>query len=68
MHLQKVQEILNTKRLLVEYTEENSCDNMDFMFRGLKFHAWEYEDHVWDAETMCLRLEEVRMRREIMKR
>ena len=22
-----------------------------FMFRGLKFHVWEYEDNGWGAET-----------------
>ena len=23
----------------------------DCLFRGLKFHVWEYEDRVWGAET-----------------
>ena len=35
----------------VEYTEENGCGSIDFMFRGLRFHIWEYEDRVWGAET-----------------
>ena len=34
-----------------EYTEEDGCGSIDFMFRGLKFHVWEYEDSVWGAET-----------------
>ena len=34
-----------------EYTEEDGCGSLDFMFRGLKFHVWEYHDEVWGAET-----------------
>ena len=51
MRLQKVQEALNTKNIKYEYTEENGCGSLDFMFRGLRFHVWEYEDRVWGAET-----------------
>ena len=51
MRLQKVQEALNTKKIPFEYTEEDGCGSIDFMFRGLKFHVWEYEDSVWGAET-----------------
>lgn len=47
----KVQEALNTKNIKYEYTEENGCGSLDFMFRGLRFHVWEYEDRVWGAET-----------------
>ena len=49
MRLQKVQEALNTKKIPFEYTEEDGCGSIDFMFRGLKFHVWEYEDSVWGA-------------------
>ena len=34
-----------------EYTEIDGCGSLDFLFRGLKFHVWEYEDRVWGAET-----------------
>ena len=51
MRLEKVQEALNTKNIKYEYTEENGCGSLDFMFRGLRFHVWEYEDRVWGAET-----------------
>ncbi len=47
----KVQEALKTKKIHYEYTEENGCGSIDFMFRGLRFHIWEYEDRVWGAET-----------------
>ena len=49
MRLEKVQEALNTKNIKYEYTEENGCGSLDFMFRGLRFHVWEYEDRVWGA-------------------
>ena len=51
MRLEKVQEALNTKNIKYEYTEENGCGSLDFMFRGLRFHVWEYEVRVWGAET-----------------
>ena len=51
MRLEKVQEALKTKNIHYEYTEEHGCGSLDFMFRGLRFHVWEYEDRVWGAET-----------------
>ena len=36
---------------LFTYTEEDGCGSLDFMFRGLSFHVWEYHDDVWGAET-----------------
>ena len=51
MRLQKVQDALNKKNIKFEYTEEDGCGRLDFMFRGLKFHVWEYEDNGWGAET-----------------
>ena len=51
MRLKKVQKALETKNINYEYTEENGCGSIDFMFRGLRFHIWEYEDRVWGAET-----------------
>lgn len=51
MRLQKVQDALEKKNIKYEYTEEDRCGSLDFMFRGLKFHVWEYHDGVWGAET-----------------
>ena len=51
MRLEKVQEALNTKNIKYEYTEENGCGSLDFMFRGLRFHVWEYEYRVWGSVT-----------------
>ena len=47
MRLQTVQDALNQKNIRFEYTEEDGCGSLDFMFRGLKFHVWEYHDGVW---------------------
>ena len=38
MRLKKVQKALKTKNINYEYTEENGCGSIDFMFRGLRFH------------------------------
>lgn len=51
MRLEKVQDALRAKNIKYEYTEEDGCGSLDFMFRGLKFHVWEYYDNIWGAET-----------------
>ncbi|HJB89402.1 MAG: kinase [Blautia sp.] len=51
MRLQTVQEALKKKNISYEYTEEDGCGSLDFMFRGLSFHVWEYCDGGWGAET-----------------
>ena len=37
MRLQIVQDALKTKNIKYEYTEEDGCGSLDFMFRGLVF-------------------------------
>ena len=39
MRLEKVQDALRAKNIKYEYTEEDGCGSLDFMFRGLKFHV-----------------------------
>ena len=51
MRLQQVQDTLKTKKITYEYTEEDGCGSIDFEFRGLRYHIWEYEDRQWGAET-----------------
>ena len=41
---QKKYQITNTQRKMV-------AEVWISMFRGLKFHVWEYEDNGWGAET-----------------
>ena len=61
MRLTKVQDALQKKKIKYEYTEVDNCGSLDFLFRGLKFHVWEYEDKVWGAETNVLKLAEARI-------
>jgi hypothetical protein len=49
MRLKRVQEALKQKNILFSYTEEDETGSLDFMFRGLSYHVWEYEDGA--AET-----------------
>ena len=49
MRLQKVRSALDQKKIAYTYTEEDG--GLDFLFRGLSFHVWEYCDEVWGAET-----------------
>lgn len=51
MRLERIQEALRKKNIKYQYTEEDGCGSVDFMFRGLTFHIWEYQDHVWGVET-----------------
>ncbi len=51
MRLEIVQKALEKKNIRYQYTEEDGCGSLDFMFRGLSFHVWEYHDGVWGAET-----------------
>lgn len=51
MRLERVQDALKKKNIAYKYTEEDGCGSVDFMFRGLSFHVWEYQDHVWGVET-----------------
>ena len=68
MRLEKVQEALKTKKIHYEYTEENGCGSIDFMFRGLRFHIWEYEDRVWGAGQTCSKQAEARILKEITRK
>ena len=51
MRLQLVQEALKRKKTPFTYSEEDGCGSIDFYFRGLSYHVWEYHDGVWGAET-----------------
>ena len=50
MRLQTVQDALNQKNIRFNIPKKTDAE-AGFMFRGLKFHVWEYHDGVWGAET-----------------
>ena len=68
MKLQMVQNALKQKNIKYEYTEEDDCGSLDFMFRGLRFHVWEYHDEVWGAEPIFMKRAEARISRAITKK
>lgn len=51
MRLLIIQKALQEKKIPFTYSEEDGCGSIDFLFRGLTFHVWEYNDSVWGAET-----------------
>lgn len=52
MRLEKLQNLLEKKNFPFTYTEEDGCGSVDFEYRGVAYHVWEFcEDHVWGAET-----------------
>ena len=68
MRLQIVQDALKKKNIKYEYTEIDGCGSLDFLFRGLKFHVWEYEDRVWEQRQIFMKQDAVRILRATMKR
>lgn len=51
MRLLQIQDALKKKKIKFMYIEEDGCGSIDFEFRGLRFHVWEYKDKCWGAET-----------------
>ena len=51
MRLQKIQAALKQKNIVYTYVEEDGCGSIDFMFRGLRYHIWEFHDEAWGVET-----------------
>lgn len=50
MRLEKTQEGLRNRNLEFQYTEEDGCGSIDFEYRGLSYHIWEYAD---DDGVIC---------------
>jgi hypothetical protein len=52
MRLEKVQKALEKKNIIFTYTQEGECGSLDFQFRGLRYHIWEFvDDGIWGADT-----------------
>ena len=55
MRLEKIQNVLKEKNWGYQYTEEDGCGSIDFEYRGVSYHIWEFFDGIWGAETnVCL--------------
>ena len=51
MRLEIVRQALESKRIRYQYHEVDGCGSLDFEFRGLSYHVWEFQDPSWGAET-----------------
>ena len=52
MRLKKIQYALITKKINFTYHEEDDCGSLDFQFRGLRYHIWEFLDgETYGVET-----------------
>lgn len=44
MRLEKIQGYLRAKGWEYRYTEEDGCGSIDFEYRGIAYHIWEFPD------------------------
>lgn len=44
MRLEKIQGYLRSKGWKYQYTEEDGCGSVDFEYRGINYHVWEFPD------------------------
>ena len=44
MRLEKMQSFLNEKQWPFSYTEEDGVGSIDFEYRGVGYHVWEFLD------------------------
>ena len=42
MRMENIQKALEQKNILYKYTEEENLGSLDFQFRGLRYHIWEF--------------------------
>ena len=51
MRLEKTREYLSSKGFQYEYTEEDNCGSIDFEYRGIFYHIWEFPPEERGAES-----------------
>lgn len=56
MRLKKLQATLKEKSFPFTYAEEDGCGSVDFEYRGVAYHVWEFFDTEWGAETNVFRM------------
>ena len=51
MRLQKIRKYLEESKMEYIYTEVEDCGSLDFDYRGVPYHIWEFEeDGEWGVE------------------
>lgn len=51
MRLQKIRAWLDHKGISHKYTEEDGCGSIDFLYKGLSYHIWEFPEEEQGAES-----------------
>ncbi len=44
MSLVRVQQILDKKKIVFQQSQEDGLTSLDFLYRGLLYHIWEFPD------------------------
>lgn len=47
--LAKVRAFLEERGWKYKYTEEDGCGSIDFDYRGVPYHIWEFHDGMWGS-------------------
>ena len=51
MRLENIQQHLQRKGIAFRYCEEDDCGSIDFIYKGLSYHIWEYPAPERGAES-----------------
>ena len=51
MRLTTVQQKLRDRNIEFTYNEEDGCGSIDFDYRGVPYHIWEFHDDMWGVEN-----------------
>lgn len=51
MRLAKIREHLNRKGIAYQFTQEDGCGSIDFLYKGLSYHIWEFPEEEQGAES-----------------
>lgn len=54
MRLEKLQNLLKEKKFPFTYAEADGCGSVDFEYRGVAYHVWEFQDNgTWGGGDQC---------------
>ena len=51
MRLAKIREQLDRKGIPYKFTQEDGCGSIDFLYKGLSYHIWEFPEEEPGAES-----------------
>ncbi len=50
-HLERVLAFIRERGWDCRESQEEECKSLDFEYRGVAYHIWEFHDHEWGVET-----------------